>query len=100
MNITQRVAAVPHWYHRIRLHDGSVTPGLSDSQACLDIYDALGLPQTMNGLRVLDVGCSDGFFSFVAEARGASEVVGIDYRLPTANGFAVASAILGSQVRY
>ena len=100
MNISERVSSFSHWYHRIPLPDGSITPGISDSGASLALYDRLGLPARMEGMRVLDIGCSDGFFSFTAEARGASEVIGLDFRLPTATGFSVASEILGSRVRY
>jgi tRNA (mo5U34)-methyltransferase len=36
-----------------------------------------GIPADLSGKRVLDVGCADGFFSFLAEQRGA-EVIAID----------------------
>lgn len=35
------------------------------------------------GKRVLDVGCRDGLFSFFAEEKGASEVIGIDNLIST-----------------
>lgn len=37
-----------------------------------------GLPERLDGMRVLDVGTWDGFWAFEMERRGASEVVGID----------------------
>ncbi len=70
------IAAVrrfPYWYHRIGLPHGVVTPGW----APLD-PDAYGVPQDLSGLRVLDVGAWDGYWSFTALARGAREVVAID----------------------
>ena len=36
------------------------------------------------GKRVLDIGCRDGLFSFLAERRGAAEVLGIDNDLSPA----------------
>lgn len=39
---------------------------------------AIRLPNQMEGLRVLDIGCNEGFFSITALERGAAEVVGID----------------------
>lgn len=39
---------------------------------------ALQLPPRLDGLRVLDIGCNEGFFSIEAYARGAAEVIGID----------------------
>ncbi|MGC2412255.1 MAG: methyltransferase domain-containing protein [Stellaceae bacterium] len=32
----------------------------------------------MSGMRVLDIGCAEGFFSFEAARRGAKEVIAID----------------------
>ncbi|MBY0572402.1 MAG: class I SAM-dependent methyltransferase, partial [Undibacterium sp.] len=95
--ITKKIAGVPHWYHQIRFPDGSVTPGVNNSAGALAIYDELGLPKDLSGKRVLDIGCADGYISFLAESRGAEEVIAIDYRLPTASGFSVAAEILGSK---
>ena len=50
-------------------------------------------------MRVLDIGARDGFFSFELERRGA-KVLAIDYFGPTITGFAIASKLLGSRVRY
>jgi len=67
------VDAMPYWYHRIELPGGVVTPGWAPIHR-----DAYGLPEDMSGLRVLDVGAWDGFWSFEALSRGAREVVAID----------------------
>ena len=98
--IQQRIDAVRHWYHQIEMPNGATTPGVNNSRLTLEIYDELGFPKDLTGQRVLDIGCADGYFSFVAENRGAEEVIAIDYRLPTASGFSVAASILGSQVRH
>ena len=65
----------------------------------LPILDDLGLPKDLRGMRALDVGCSDGYFSFELEKRGAI-VVAIDFVPETYSGFATARKILGSQVEY
>lgn len=88
------VAAHEHWYHQISLMPGLVTPGINDSQ---QILDALRLPERLDGLRVLDIGARDGFFSFECERRGA-EVVAIDSMPPEATGFPIAKELVGSQV--
>lgn len=90
------MASVPHWYHRIELVPGVVTPGVNDSQGTLA---HLGLPEDCTGLRALDVGARDGFFSFELERRGA-EVLALDYAPPEQTGFAVSRDLLGSSVRY
>lgn len=64
------------------------------------IYEKLGFPTDLRGKRVLDVGCADGYYSFICEKRGAEEVIAIDYRQPTASGFSVAASILESNVKH
>jgi len=38
----------------------------------------------MTGMRILDIGNPEGFFSFEAERRGAAEVIGIENYPPVA----------------
>lgn len=99
-SIRNAIAQYEHWYHRIEVYPGIVTPGINDTEANLGIFDRLGLPQDATGLRVLDIGCADGYFSFLMEKRGASEVIALDYRKSTESGFAIASQILSSNVKY
>jgi tRNA (mo5U34)-methyltransferase len=94
--IDRRIATVDHWYHRIEVAPGVVTPGSHDSPAALALTP---LPEDMGGMRVLDIGARDGFFSFEMERRGA-EVIALDYVSPDVTGFAVASELLGSKVDY
>jgi tRNA (mo5U34)-methyltransferase len=89
------IAAHPHWYHQIEVAPGVVTPGVNDSQM---ILDALQLPDSLEGMRVLDIGARDGYFSFECERRGAAEVVAIDYLTPEETGFPIAKQLVGSQV--
>ncbi len=65
-----------YFFHKMELPGGIVTPGWSDP--ALEKLPYYGLPEDMTGMRVLDVGCAEGFFSFEAERRGAKEVIGID----------------------
>ena len=60
-----------YWYHSIDLGDGLVTPGMHDYRATLP---AFRFPETMRGMRVLDVGSATGFFAFEFERRGAQVV--------------------------
>jgi 2-polyprenyl-3-methyl-5-hydroxy-6-metoxy-1,4-benzoquinol methylase len=66
------------FYHTIPLTSTIVTPGnpahLQSQANITRVIEGLDL----RGKKVLDVGCRDGFFSFMAERRGASEVIGID----------------------
>jgi tRNA (mo5U34)-methyltransferase len=92
--IKERINAYSNWYHQIELAPGVVTPGINDSVGTLGILDNLGLPKDMSGLRVLNIGCRDGFFTFEVARRGA-DVVGIDYAAPEVTGFNIAADILG-----
>jgi tRNA (mo5U34)-methyltransferase len=71
--LREEVSAV-NWYHSIDLGNGIVTPGTPVNQAMLEH----GLPD-LAGRSVLDIGAWDGFYSFVAEQRGARRVVALDH---------------------
>ena len=97
--IERLVAEHGRWFHEIELAPGLITPGEDSNRMKLPILDRLGLPSDLHGLRALDLGCSDGFFSFEMERRGAT-VLAIDFVPETYTGFAVAKRILGSSVEY
>lgn len=97
--IRRRVAAHGRWWHEIELAPGIVTPGDDSNRQKLPVLDELGLAPNLSGVRALDVGCSDGYFAFELERRGA-EVLAIDFVTEDATGFAVAKEILGSSVSY
>ena len=90
-----RVAAV-RWFR-----DFEILPGLrTRTEHGLREEDRLahfGIPDDLSGKRVLDVGCCDGYFSFLAEERGAT-VVAID-AWPH-RGFFLAREIRGSRVAF
>src|SRR5258706_6059935 len=71
--LASRVRAM-RWHHRIDLGSGLVTPGLADRLPELERT----LPE-MAGGSVLDVGAWDGYYSFLAERRGAARVVALDH---------------------
>jgi tRNA (mo5U34)-methyltransferase len=64
------------WYHTIDLGGGVITPGVDDTPLRLA---RVGLPESLAGCSVLDIGAWDGFFSFEAERRGAARVVAADH---------------------
>src|SRR5467141_1478161 len=97
--IRKLIAEHGRWWHEIELGPGIVTPGDDSNRMKLPILDALGLPHAMSGLRALDIGCSDGYFTFEMEKRGA-EVTAIDFVPETHTGFATARTILGSEAAY
>ena len=67
---------VPLWFHTFSL-DGSkelYTHGIARDHR----YRIPALPEDFGGMSVLDVGTFDGFYAFLAEARGARRVVAVD----------------------
>ena len=71
VNVDDKVAAtasVGVWYHTIDFGDGHVTKGVYDMRQHVEDYR---LPD-LQGLEVLDVGASNGFFTFELERRGAN----------------------------
>jgi tRNA (mo5U34)-methyltransferase len=85
--------------HEIEVAPGVVTPGDDSNRMKLPILERLGLPKSMQGMRALDIGCSDGYFSFAMEQRGAT-VVAMDFVPEHYTGFATARRILGSDCEY
>lgn len=90
------VASVPHWHHIFEIFPGLITPGSYDP---MFLWEKLKLPTDLTGLRVLDIGTSDGFFARSLGERGA-EIVCVDYRDKTAHGFGVMEALSGKAFEY
>lgn len=103
--------SVPIWFHTFALNRaaGIYTPGLARDHR----YRIPFLPADFRGMRVLDVGTCDGFYAFLAEARGADRVLAVDseqYRHMVKERFGVDVAggqafrtigeLLGSRVEY
>jgi tRNA (mo5U34)-methyltransferase len=103
MNVDElrRAVASTTWWHRIDLGHGIVTPGSDDSAYKLQY---LGIPDDLRGMTVLDIGASDGFFSFEAERRGARRVLATDvwtgetWGMQAKRGFEIARRALNSKV--
>lgn len=102
---------VPFWFHTFALNreHGIYTPGAAVDHR----YRIPALPEELSGLSVLDVGAFDGFYSFVAEARGAERVLAIDNEqyvhwvearwdvsLRGGEGFRTIAGLLDSRVEY
>jgi tRNA (mo5U34)-methyltransferase len=66
--------SIPLWFHTFALAPGIYTPGIARDHG----YRVAVLEDLFQGARVLDVGAFDGFYSFLAEARGASRVMAVD----------------------
>jgi tRNA (mo5U34)-methyltransferase len=90
------VASVQHWHHTFEIHPGLVTPGAYNPAFLLD---KMRLGADLRGLRVLDIGVSDGFFALQFARRGA-EVVAIDYRGKQDHGYHVMEQLNPVKIEY
>lgn len=92
------------WWHHIDLGRGIVTPGITNRKH--QDWITSHLPPRWDGDSVLDIGAWDGYYSFLAEERGARRVLAID-KLQNldahASGFRpfqLAKSARGSNVEY
>ncbi|MGW1072951.1 class I SAM-dependent methyltransferase [Streptomyces sp. NPDC002537] len=107
----QVLASTPMWFHTFALNkdEGIYTPGLVRDHR----YRIPFLPKDLTGKRVIDVGTCDGFYAFLAEARGAETVLGVDNEqhtrlvkerfgvdIPGGQAFRTIAALLDSKVEY
>jgi tRNA (mo5U34)-methyltransferase len=101
-DIRTAVEQVPYWYHAIDVGAGIVTPGWVKNQN--EQLRRLGMPPTLRGMTVLDVGAWDGFYSFEAERRGAARVLATDKwvweRCYGMDGFRTAHRLRRSKVEH
>ncbi len=102
--------SVPLWFHTFALAPGVYTPGIArDHGYRLAVLGA----DRFAGRSVLDVGAFDGFYSFLAEFRGARRVVALDNEqyvdwvrarfgvaLTGGMGFRAVAGLVGSRVEY
>ena len=65
-----------NWFHCIPYGNGRITPGTSHGAQLEHPYQFDDL--NFNGKAVLDLGANDGYFSFMAEQRGARQVVAVE----------------------
>jgi tRNA (mo5U34)-methyltransferase len=102
---------VPYWFHTFALNraEGIYAPGTARDHR----YRLPAIPESFEGLSVLDIGTFDGFYAFLAEARGAERVVAIDNQqyvewvrarwgveLDGGEGFRAVHGLLDSAVEY
>jgi tRNA (mo5U34)-methyltransferase len=84
------------WHHRYEIFPGLFTPGVYQPDY---VFGLLGLGPEIRGLRVLDVGSSNGFYSRELDRLGAI-VTAFDYRTKEVAGFDRMEACYGKQIEH
>lgn len=74
MNELKELFEEGRWYHCFR-HEGLTSNGTYDVEKYIPFY---GFKNDYKGRTVLDVGCSDGYFSIWMKEHGADRVCGVD----------------------
>ncbi len=91
------------WFHQMDLGHGIRTreiypaPGPQPIDHPLSRWERLRghLPGDLSSMRILDIGCADGFFSIEAARRGADRVLSLDPWKPAVQRCAFAARVLG-----
>ncbi|MGH9467955.1 MAG: TIGR04290 family methyltransferase [Terriglobales bacterium] len=79
-DIQQQVERLGEWFHNLDLNGVATAPHhfLGDYPRTKWERISPALPERMDGLSVLDIGCNAGFHALECKRRGAELVVGID----------------------
>lgn len=84
--LTKKVKELGPWFHQIDLGQGVLTRSVYPTKGGQPIdhpkkrWDKIKdfLPEDLSGMRIFDIGCSDGFFAIEMARRGAKEIICID----------------------
>jgi SAM-dependent methyltransferase len=85
------------WHQRFQLSESTWSPGAHDIR---HLVDRAGLPNSLDGLSVLDIGTCNGGAAFIAQQRGADRVVGVDIYPPSWFSFDRIAQCFGSKVEF
>ena len=65
------------WYHTMNINGIQTKNTRTSSQ--YQMWVSQVIPDDLTGKNILDVGCADGFYSFLCEQRNAIRILAIDY---------------------
>jgi len=97
------VESYKHWYHEFDFGGGVITPSRGKHYDIWKRIEKVMTKVDFSGKSVLDIGCWDGYWSFMAERMGAKSVLATDnvgQRWGTREGFDIAKKVYGSNVEY
>ena len=68
--------SVDGWYHSFKIGNVENTNTLTSLNYQMWISQII--PTDLNGMKILDIGANDGFYSFLCESRGAKRILAVD----------------------
>ena len=68
--------SVDGWYHSFKI--GNVENTNTRTSLNYQMWISQIIPTDLNGMKILDIGANDGFYSFLCESRGAKRILAID----------------------
>ena len=72
--------SVDGWYHHFKI--GNVETTNTRTTMNYQMWISQIIPTDLNGMKILDIGANDGFYSFLCESRGAKRILAIDRNQP------------------
>ncbi len=72
--------SVDGWYHYFKI--GNVETTNTRTTMNYQMWISQIIPTDLNGMKILDIGANDGFYSFLCESRGAKRILAIDRNQP------------------
>ncbi len=98
----ERIRALGPWFHNMNLNGVWTAPDhpLGDYPAMKWRRFARAVPADLSGKSVLDIGCNGGFYSIEMKRRGARRVVGIDHDPDYLAQARFAAEILGLDIEF
>ena len=88
--------SVDWWYHSFKI--GNVENTNTITSRNYQMWASQIIPTDLSGMKVLDIGAADGYYSFLCESRGAKKVVAVDWtEFP---GFSIMHKVFNSKVEF
>lgn len=100
--LAARIAALGPWFHNMELRGVRTAPEhfLGDYPAVKWRAFADAIPADLRGRSVLDIGCNGGFYSIEMKRRGAARVLGIDADADYLAQARFATEVLGLDIEF
>ncbi len=74
--VKKMFGSVDGWYHSFKI--GNVENTNTRTSLNYQMWISQIIPTDLGGMKILDIGANDGFYSFLCESRGAKRILAVD----------------------